>query len=191
MTRATRDLRVDRAESEGEADPGGGGQAERDVVGVVEVLLGAAQAAATLAARSAVRSAPAPRRPPWRRTRAPRAASALAASWRAWLAHLGRDGRPASHTPPQGAGSNSTRSYQCAFFWAAHASWMARSLPEIEEALAADPVGELERLYKLGSEAARGDEGIGEACRAELAARASYTVRNHPLPLTMKSIGAT
>lgn len=74
----------------------------------------------------------------WRRTRAPRAASALAASWRAWLAHLGRDGRPASHTPPQGAGSNSTRSYQCAFFWAAHASWMARSLPEIEEALAAD-----------------------------------------------------
>ena len=74
----------------------------------------------------------------WRRTRAPRAASALAASWRAWLAHLGRDGRPASHIPPQGAGSNSTRSYQCAFFWAAHASWMARSLPEIEEALAAD-----------------------------------------------------
>ena len=74
----------------------------------------------------------------WRRTRAPRAASALAASWRAWLAHLGHDGRPASHVPPPGAGSNTTRGYQCAFFWAAHASWMARSLPEIEEALAVD-----------------------------------------------------
>ena len=45
--------------------------------------------------------------------------------------------------------------------WARHAD---------EAALAADPVGELERLYKLGSEAARGDESIGEACRAELAA---------------------
>ncbi|MGB0588111.1 MAG: arginine--tRNA ligase [Myxococcota bacterium] len=45
--------------------------------------------------------------------------------------------------------------------WARHAD---------EEALAADPVGELERLYKLGSEASRGDEAIGEACRAELAA---------------------
>ena len=45
--------------------------------------------------------------------------------------------------------------------WARHAD---------EAALEADPVGELERLYKLGSEAARGDESIGEACRAELAA---------------------
>ena len=58
------------------------------------------------------------------------------------LARLARPPRPrrppCEPHPPQGAGSNSTRSYQCAFFWAAHASWMARSLPEIEEALAAD-----------------------------------------------------
>lgn len=71
----------------------------------------------------------------WRRTRAPRAAAALAASWRSWLAHLEPDGRPRSHVPPDGAPSGSTRSYQCRFFWAAHASWMARSLPEIEQAL--------------------------------------------------------
>ena len=75
----------------------------------------------------------------WRRTRAPRAASALAASC-AGVARAPRTRRPPCEPrpPPQGAGSNSTRSYQCAFFWAAHASWMARSLPEIEEALAAD-----------------------------------------------------
>ncbi len=97
----------------------------------------------------------------WRRTRAPRAASALAASWRAWLAHVGHDGRPASHVPPPGAGSNATRSYQCAFFWAAHASWMARSLPEIEEALAAEeespPVHECRVRHFEGADLARLD----------------------------------
>ena len=38
-----------------------------------------------------------------------------------------------------------------------------------EEALEADPVGELERLYKFGSEASRADEAVAESCRAELA----------------------
>lgn len=39
-----------------------------------------------------------------------------------------------------------------------------------EEALTRDPIGELERLYKLGSEASRADEAVAAACRAELAA---------------------
>jgi len=39
-----------------------------------------------------------------------------------------------------------------------------------EAALERDPIGELERLYKLGSEASRGDETVAAACRAELAA---------------------
>ncbi|MGM0578261.1 MAG: arginine--tRNA ligase [Myxococcota bacterium] len=38
-----------------------------------------------------------------------------------------------------------------------------------EAALEADPIGELERLYKLGSEAAKEDQEVAEACRAELA----------------------
>ncbi len=37
------------------------------------------------------------------------------------------------------------------------------------EALERDPVAELERLYKLGSEASRADEAVADACRAELA----------------------
>ena len=39
-----------------------------------------------------------------------------------------------------------------------------------EAALESDPIGELERLYKLGSEASRADEAVAAACRAELAA---------------------
>ncbi len=45
--------------------------------------------------------------------------------------------------------------------WAHHAD---------EAALAADPIGELERLYKEGSAAAKADPAIAEATRAELAA---------------------
>lgn len=71
----------------------------------------------------------------WRRTRAPRAAAALRASWRAWLGHLGHDGRPRSHRPAEGATERATRAYQCPFFWAAHSSWIARSLPELAEVL--------------------------------------------------------
>jgi len=39
-----------------------------------------------------------------------------------------------------------------------------------EAALAADPIGELERLYKEGTVAMKADEAIANACRAELAA---------------------
>ncbi len=39
-----------------------------------------------------------------------------------------------------------------------------------EAALTADPIGELERLYKEGTAAMKADEAIAEACRAELAA---------------------
>lgn len=39
-----------------------------------------------------------------------------------------------------------------------------------EAALASDAIGELERLYKLGSEASRSDETVAAACRAELVA---------------------
>lgn len=74
----------------------------------------------------------------WRRTRSPRAARALRASWGAWLAHLAPDGEPRSHVP-SGAGDLPRReSYQCPFFWAAHACWIARALPELEEALDED-----------------------------------------------------
>lgn len=63
----------------------------------------------------------------WRRTRAPRAAAALRASYRAWLEHLSAEGVPRSHL------GKDRRSYQCAMFWAAHASWIARSLDVLEE----------------------------------------------------------
>jgi len=39
-----------------------------------------------------------------------------------------------------------------------------------EAALAADPIGELERLYQQGAAAMKADEAIATACRAELAA---------------------
>ncbi len=39
-----------------------------------------------------------------------------------------------------------------------------------EAALAADPVGELERLYKVGSAAMKADPAVADQCRAELAA---------------------
>jgi arginyl-tRNA synthetase len=39
-----------------------------------------------------------------------------------------------------------------------------------EAALASDPIGELERLYKLGSETSRANPEVAEACRAELVA---------------------
>lgn len=53
-------------------------------------------------------------------------------SFRAWADHLEPDGRPRSHRPAPGLG----RSYQCPLFWAAHACWHARALPELERALA-------------------------------------------------------
>ena len=67
----------------------------------------------------------------WRRTRAPRAARALRASWHAWLHHLDSDGKLKSHEAPMKGGA---QSYQCPFFWASHACWIARSLAALEEA---------------------------------------------------------
>jgi hypothetical protein len=57
---------------------------------------------------------------------------AAAAAFRAWAAHLDASGRPESHRPGPGRG----RSYQCALFWAGHACWIARALPELARALA-------------------------------------------------------
>jgi len=57
----------------------------------------------------------------------PRWTAAALRAFRAWARHLGPEGRPASHLPAAGRG----RSYQCPLFWAAHASWIARALPEL------------------------------------------------------------
>ncbi|MEM1450768.1 MAG: hypothetical protein AAGI22_16730 [Planctomycetota bacterium] len=70
----------------------------------------------------------------WRRNRAPRAARALRASWSAWLAHQDPSGAPRSHARRGNAPQKRRKSYQCQFFWAAHACWIARSLPELQEA---------------------------------------------------------
>ncbi|MEM9802788.1 MAG: hypothetical protein AAGA20_20860 [Planctomycetota bacterium] len=75
----------------------------------------------------------------WRRTRALRAAAALRASFAAWARHLGPDGAPRSHLDAGPDDPARRPSYQCPFFWAAHASWIARSLPELEEVHASDP----------------------------------------------------
>lgn len=74
----------------------------------------------------------------WRRTRAPRAAEAMRASWRSWLFHLKASGEPQSHLPGLHGERPRTKSYQCPFFWAAHACWIARSIPELSEALASE-----------------------------------------------------
>jgi len=50
-----------------------------------------------------------------------------------------------------------------------------------EAALAADPIGELERLYKLGTAAMKADEQIANACRAELARLQSGDAENKAL----------
>ena len=60
----------------------------------------------------------------------PRLATAAVASFRAWVSHLGADGRPASHLPGRGR----RRSYQCPVFWASHAMWIARAAPSLERA---------------------------------------------------------
>lgn len=67
----------------------------------------------------------------------PRLAHAALRSFRAWVDHLGPDGRPSSHRPGPGRG----RSYQCPVFWAGHASWLARAAEDLEAALgrAAEP----------------------------------------------------
>src|SRR5258706_3054723 len=56
---------------------------------------------------------------------------AARASFRTWVAHLSRDGQPASHAAGPGRG----RSYQCPLFWAAHAAWIARAARELDGCL--------------------------------------------------------
>lgn len=50
-----------------------------------------------------------------------------------------------------------------------------------EGALERDAIGELERLYKLGSEASRADEAVAAACRAELVALQQGDPARHAL----------
>ena len=69
----------------------------------------------------------------WRLFGRARLATAAVRAFRAWAAHLGPDGVPSSHRPGPGRG----RSYQCPLFWAAHAEWLARALPDLEAALRA------------------------------------------------------
>lgn len=69
----------------------------------------------------------------WRLFGSPRLATAAVRAFRAWAAHLSPDGVPSSHRPGPGRG----RSYQCPVFWAAHAEWIARALPDLEAALRA------------------------------------------------------
>jgi len=59
------------------------------------------------------------------------------ASFDQWTAHLTEDGRPRSHTD----GPGRCPSYQCELFWASHAAWAARALPDLA-ALAAGDDGE-------------------------------------------------
>lgn len=71
----------------------------------------------------------------------PRYAVAAARAHRAWVAHLGLDGRPKSHA----AGAGRGRSYQCPVFWAAHACWLARAAEDLEAILATGADREPER----------------------------------------------
>lgn len=79
----------------------------------------------------------------WRRTGSARAQAAMLSSWRAWLSHLLPSGEPTSHLPAFDGTGARAGSYQCSFFWASHACWIARCLPELAAALdaeSADPV---------------------------------------------------
>lgn len=55
-------------------------------------------------------------------------------SFRAWVEHLGPEGKPASHHPGHGR----RRSYQCPVFWAGHASWLARAAEDLEACMAVE-----------------------------------------------------
>lgn len=66
----------------------------------------------------------------WKLFREPRYARAAVRAFRTWSEHLLPSGEPRSHFPAAGR----TKSYQCPVFWACHAEWIARVLPELEEA---------------------------------------------------------
>lgn len=67
----------------------------------------------------------------WAQFRMPRFANGARRAWRSWVEHLEPDGRPRSHMP----GPGRSQSYQCPVFWAGHASWAARALPDLVEIL--------------------------------------------------------
>ncbi len=67
----------------------------------------------------------------WRHFGRARLAEGAERAWRAWVAHLKPDGEPQSHLP----GAGRSKSYQCPMFWAGHASWIARALPDLERIL--------------------------------------------------------
>jgi hypothetical protein len=87
----------------------------------------------------------------WRLLGDPALGRAALRAFGAWAHHLGPDGRPRSHLPGPGRGL----SYQCPVFWAGHASWLARSLPDLEAALSAG----------LGEERPPGPGGIDLSVR--------------------------
>ncbi|MFT5049095.1 MAG: hypothetical protein ACI8QZ_000485 [Chlamydiales bacterium] len=57
-----------------------------------------------------------------------RLAQGAVRAFRAWVRHLGADGEPTSHEAREGREA----SYQCPVFWAGHASWMARAIPDLQ-----------------------------------------------------------
>ena len=59
-------------------------------------------------------------------------ALAAARAFRAWSSHLSPEGVLASHEASEHPGE----SYQCPVFWAGHAAWIARCIPELDRALA-------------------------------------------------------
>ena len=74
-------------------------------------------------------------------------AVAATRAFRAWVARLSPEGVPSSHAPEDGEGE----SYQCPVFWAGHAAWIARCVPELDRAMAVadtyeepDPAGSLD-----------------------------------------------
>jgi hypothetical protein len=64
-----------------------------------------------------------------------RYARAALRAYRAWITHLAPNGMPRSHrdTP------HTRASYQCPVFWACHAEWIARVLPDLERTAAREP----------------------------------------------------
>ncbi len=59
-------------------------------------------------------------------------AVAAACAFRSWAKHVSPEGVLASHVDGVGRGE----SYQCPVFWAGHAAWIARCIPELDRALA-------------------------------------------------------
>ena len=61
----------------------------------------------------------------WRVFRRQELALGARHSFESWRAHVAADGQVQDHKEGRG------RSYQCPLFWAGHASWMARALPDL------------------------------------------------------------